>query len=266
MQDDRDQSSSLPAGSNGEEPELPEGSERFQNPAAFNIPAVILISVAVLVSVHLLRVIWLTPSDDEALLFAFAFFPVRFDSFFMERYGDAFPGGTLGAFSTSVTYSFLHADWLHLTVNMFWMLVFGSALARRFGAVRFLLLSLIGSVAGAGLHLATNWGSSAPVVGASAAISAHMACAARFAFVPYGPLGRPRSDHPGAFFLPALSIADMFKNSQVVSFLAIWFAVNLLFGVGTGLGGGSAVAWQAHIGGFLAGLLLFPLIDPVERA
>jgi membrane associated rhomboid family serine protease len=56
------------------------------------------------------------------------------------------------------------------------------------------------------------------------------------------------------------------RNPQVLVFLGIWFFLNLGFGFGadTGdLGGSGTVAWQAHIGGFLAGLLLFPLFDPV---
>jgi membrane associated rhomboid family serine protease len=54
----------------------------------------------------------------------------------------------------------------------------------------------------------------------------------------------------------------------VLGFLGIWFAVNIIFGVGSiAIGAdGASVAWQAHIGGFLAGLLLFSLFDPVPRA
>jgi membrane associated rhomboid family serine protease len=54
----------------------------------------------------------------------------------------------------------------------------------------------------------------------------------------------------------------------VLAFLAIWFGVNIIFGVGSIAIGtdGASVAWQAHIGGFLAGLVLFSLFDPVPRA
>ena len=233
---------------------------------AFNVPMVILVSIILLVGIHLYRFQILDAAGDRQFLFAYAFFPVRFNAEAMVGLEHIFPHGKVGAWARFVTYSFIHGDWLHLIVNAFWMLVFGSALARRFGVLRFVIMSLIGALAGALLHLVTNWGSPVPMVGASAAISAHMACAARFAFVPYGPLGRPRSDHPGAFFLPSLSIFGMARNVQVVSFLGIWFAVNLLFGLGSGvIDGDTSIAWQAHIGGFLAGLILFPLFDPVER-
>ena len=53
----------------------------------------------------------------------------------------------------------------------------------------------------------------------------------------------------------------------MLGFLAVWFGVNIIFGVGSiAIGAdGASVAWQAHIGGFLAGLLLFSLFDPVPR-
>ena len=53
----------------------------------------------------------------------------------------------------------------------------------------------------------------------------------------------------------------------MLAFLAVWFGLNLLFGLGSLsiTGGEQAVAWQAHIGGFVAGLLLFGLFDPVPR-
>ena len=246
--------------------ENPELLPQPKRQPAFNVPTVILVLVAILTGIHLFREYVLSGAGDRELLLSFAFFPVRFDAEIMARFSDVFPDTLVGAYGTFITYGLLHGDWIHLIVNGFWLLIFGSALARRFGTMRFLLITLLGTVAGAAVHLLTNFGSSVPVVGASAAISAHMACAARFAFVPYGPLGRPRSDHPGAYFLPSLSIFEILKNTQAASFLAIWFAVNLLFGLGSGvIDGEASIAWEAHIGGFLAGLFLFPMLDPARN-
>ena len=57
------------------------------------------------------------------------------------------------------------------------------------------------------------------------------------------------------------------RNPRVLGFLAVWFGVNIIFGIGSiAIGAdGASVAWQAHIGGFLAGLVLFSLFDPVPR-
>jgi membrane associated rhomboid family serine protease len=55
------------------------------------------------------------------------------------------------------------------------------------------------------------------------------------------------------------------RNPQVVIFLVAWFGLNLLFGIGSASFPGfeQAIAWQAHIGGFVAGLILFALFDPI---
>jgi membrane associated rhomboid family serine protease len=66
--------------------------------------------------------------------------------------------------------------------------------------------------------------------------------------------------------VPALSLTRSLRDPRVLGFLAVWFGVNIVFGVGSiAIGSeGASVAWQAHIGGFLAGLLLFSLFDPVR--
>ncbi len=67
---------------------------------------------------------------------------------------------------------------------------------------------------------------------------------------------------------PPLSLKRSLQNSRVLGFLAVWFGLNILTGLGAVAIGASAqsIAWQAHIGGFLAGLVLFSLFDPVPRA
>jgi len=67
--------------------------------------------------------------------------------------------------------------------------------------------------------------------------------------------------------VPALSLIGVFCDPRALGFLAAWFGTNLLFGLGSVplIGEDEQVAWQAHIGGFLAGLLLFFVFDPVSR-
>jgi membrane associated rhomboid family serine protease len=78
-------------------------------------------------------------------------------------------------------------------------------------------------------------------------------------------LGR---DEVASYRVPALPLAAVLRDPRVLIFLAVWFALNLLFGIGSlSIGGDDqAIAWQAHIGGFLAGLLAFALFDPVKAA
>jgi len=95
-----------------------------------------------------------------------------------------------------------------------------------------------------------------------------MAAAIRFAFVRGSFLSFSRGDAEAAAKVPAQPLLRALRDGRVVSFLAIWFGVNIIFGAGSiAIGAeGASVAWQAHIGGFLAGLLLFSLFDPVPRA
>ncbi len=170
----------------------------------------------------------------------------------------------LRSFWSPVTYAFLHADWVHLLVNMVWMASFGAALARRFGSARFLALSLISAVAGAGAHYLTHAGGQGIVIGASGAISGMMAGTARFAFSPGGPLAGGGAE--AAYRVPAEPIFVALRNPRALAFILIWFGVNLVFGLSGGLGVSMSgnIAWEAHIGGFLAGLLCFSLLDPVR--
>jgi membrane associated rhomboid family serine protease len=105
------------------------------------------------------------------------------------------------------------------------------------------------------------------MIGASASVSGTMAAAMRFAFVRGSFLSFNRGDADTAARVPALSLSRALRDPRVLAFLAVWFGVNIIFGVASiaiGLDGAS-VAWQAHIGGFFAGLLLFSLFDPVPR-
>ena len=70
-----------------------------------------------------------------------------------------------------------------------------------------------------------------------------------------------------AYRQPAAPLRQIVRDGRVMAFLGVWFAINLIFGLtgGAGLADG-AVAWGAHIGGFVAGLLLFRLFDPVPRS
>jgi membrane associated rhomboid family serine protease len=152
-------------------------------------------------------------------------------------------------------------------MNAIWLLPFGSAVARRFGTVRFLVFFAVTAAAGAALHLATHAGEQYPMIGASAAISGTMAAAMRFAFQRGGPLGMLRGDDDAAYRVPAISLTGVLSDARVLLFLAVWFGINILFGMSSLpiTGGDQPVAWQAHIGGFLAGLLLFSWFDPAPR-
>ena len=218
--------------------------------------------LAVLVLVHAVRALVLSGDQDFEFLLNFAFIPARYDSSVV--LGGALPGGFGADVWTFFTYSVIHADWTHFGVNAIWLLPFGSALARRFGAMRFLAFFAVTAVAGAALHLATHAGEQFPMIGASAAISGTMAAAMRFAFQRGGPLSMLRGEDAEAYRVPAIPLTGVLSDKRVLVFLGVWFGITILFGYGSlpMTGSDQPVAWQAHLGGFLAGLLLFSWFDP----
>src|SRR5450432_1274010 len=208
----------------------------------------------------------LLPYDiDDDFIQMFGFIPKRYDSTLLAI---NFPGGAGAKVWSFVTYSLLHANLTHIGFNVLWLLPFSSALARRFGAVRFFLFMAVTAVAGALAHLVTHEHAVAPMIGASASVSGTMAAAIRFAFVQGSFLSFSRGDADAAAKVPALSLMRALRNPRVLGFLGVWFGVNIIFGVGSlAIGAdGASVAWQAHIGGFFAGLVLFSLFDPVPHA
>jgi membrane associated rhomboid family serine protease len=228
------------------------------------LPGALTAYVALLAAIHL-RVL-LPVELENWTIDVFGFIPKRYDSTLLNI---TFPGGAGAKVWTFVTYSLLHANLSHIGFNVLWLLPFGSALARRFGPVRFFVFMAVTAAAGALAHLLTHEHAIVPMIGASASVSGTMAAAIRFAFVKGSFLSFRRGDADAAAKVPALSLAHALRNTRVLGFLAIWFGVNIIFGVGSiaiGGGDGASVAWQAHIGGFLAGLMLFSLFDPVPRA
>jgi len=225
----------------------------------FNIPPVVIALLAVLALVHVVRTLLLSDDQNVEFLLTFAFIPARYDASVLPS---ELPGGFGAEVWTFVTYSLIHADWTHYGVNAIWLLPFGSALARRFGTARFLAFFAVTAIAGAAMHLATNAGSPYPVIGASASISGMMAAAMRFAFQRGGPLNMMRGEAQD-YHVPAIPLMGVLSDARVLIFLGVWFAINILFGVGSLpiTGSDQPVAWQAHIGGFLAGLLLFSWFD-----
>jgi len=230
----------------------------------FNVPRVVIATVVVLVLVHLVRSYVLTDDQDVLFLLTFAFIPARYGTDL--AVSGAFPGGFGADLWTFFSYAFIHADLMHLGLNLAWLLPFGTALARRFGPWRYCVFMLVMAAVGALAHLVTHLGAMEPMIGASAAISGAMAAAMRFVFQERGPLGLLRENAGDAYRMPAAPLAVTLRDPRFLMFLAVWLGLNALFGLGTvsfGEEAGQSLAWQAHIGGFFAGLFLFNAFDPV---
>jgi membrane associated rhomboid family serine protease len=230
----------------------------------FNVPLIVLALIALMALVHAVFVLVLTQRQATDFLVTFSFIPGRYDLDVLAE--EPFVYGWGAALWSPVTYAFLHGDLSHLFFNLIWLLAFGTPVARRFGALRFMLFFVATAVAGAAAHLLTHPGEMLPMIGASAAISGAMAAALRFVFQRGGPLGLLRNAETEAYRVPAASLSEVARSPRALLFIAVWFGINALFGA-TGLampGMQQSVAWQAHVGGFLAGLLAFAAFDPVR--
>jgi len=231
-----------------------------QHEPVFNLPGVVLALIGLCTAVQLFRLYVLDPHQDMAFMLDCAFIPIRYTGpYALDFY----------AFISPVTYAFLPGGWTHLFVNMIWLAAFGSPLANRMGPLRFMAFWVFTALAAALFHFLAHMTGNVPVVGASGAISGMMGAASRFGFR----IGR--LDGKPAFAGPMLSIGQSFLSRAVVTFLAAWFLVNLVAGMGwISPGIDSPIAWQAHIGGFIAGFFCaaffvpptYPLFSPEESA
>lgn len=228
-----------------------------------NIPGVVTALSLAMIAIHAARIFLLSDDADREVLLTFAFIPARFEP---SLAGTWFPGGAAGDVWTFVTYGFLHADWTHLAVNVLWLAVFGSAVARRFGTLRSLVFFAVTAAAGAVGHLMAVGTAFVPVIGASAAVSGFTAAALRFVFQAGGPLSPMRASGEDAFRVPALGLTAMVRNGPVMGMIVVWIAVNVAFGaINLPMPGFEGqIAWQAHLAGFAAGLFLFRFFDPVR--
>lgn len=248
-----DHPSQTPPGQGGQWQSKPERQP------ALNIPPVITVLSILFVLIQAARSYLLTPQQDFEFILQFSFIPAYFT---LPLDQVPYPAARYWSY---FTYAFLHGGWTHVFVNLLWMVAFGSVVAKRFGAVRFLMFSLLAAIAGAAAHFITNMNDVSPVIGASASVSAYLGAASRFILGPGGlAAGQMRG---GSYQPPAMSLAQALTNRNVLLFVGVWFALNILFG--TGLvpiaGTDAKIAWEAHVGGFLFGILAFSLFDPVAR-
>jgi membrane associated rhomboid family serine protease len=149
------------------------------------------------------------------------------------------------AWPTIFTSMFLHGGWFHLLSNMWVLYIFGDNIEDRLGSMRYMLFYLLSGMAAAFLQVFIMEGSSDPMIGASGAIA--------------GVLGAYLISYPGARIASLVPILFIFTIVDVpaILFLIFWFVSQLYSGLFAIQGGSaSGIAWWAHIGGFIFGLIM----------
>jgi len=194
---------------------------------AINLPPALLWLIGINVLVHLLRQA-LSEQADESLVRAFGLIPAAYA-------GDP-PGEWWSLVLAPFTYQFIHGGWVHLGVNMITLAAFGAPVERLLGVRRFVLFYLSAGVVAGFIHVAFFLESTDPVVGASGAIS-------------------------GVFGAVLMALRQVGRLNSLLPVAGVWIALNVFFGLygGPPGSGGEPVAWTAHIGGFVYGLVALRL-------
>ncbi len=183
----------------------------------------------------------------NALIFLYEMsLPMYLRNIFIDHYALVPDRLYLPAFVSSM---FLHGGWLHLIGNMWFLWVFGSHIEDAMGSGRFLIFYLISGVASAMVQFATSLGSPVPTIGASGAIA--------------GVMGAFLILYPRVRVVTLIFIFIFVTTYDIPAALMLiyWFALQLLSGLGSlsSVTQAQNIAWFAHVGGFLAGILLVRL-------
>lgn len=216
----------------------------------YPIVTVMIIGVNVLVFLYQLA---LPQRALQDFVWRFAMVPARWEILG----GD--PGTILSVMGTTIlTSMFLHAGFLHVIGNMWFLWIFGDNVEDRMGPFRFAVFYLLCGVLASLTHLLFNIDSRIPTVGASGAVAGVLG-----AYVVSYPFARIHTIIPLGFFFPIIELPALVM-------LGVWFLMQILSGT---LSAGAApeeaggVAFWAHVGGFLAGMALIGVFakEPVRR-
>lgn len=156
-------------------------------------------------------------------------------------------------YSTLITSMFMHGGWFHLIGNMMFLWVFGNNIEDAMGHVRFAVFYILGGLAAAAAQLAVNPSSTVPMVGASGAVS--------------GVLGAYLLLYPRVRIYVLVFLGFFVTTIQLPAYIMLgyWIVLQVLGGLPSLAGVEGGVAFFAHIGGFVAGLVLVKLFETTEH-
>lgn len=155
-------------------------------------------------------------------------------------------GNYIAALGPLIAYQFMHGGWLHIGSNMLYLWVFGDNVEDRMGHGKYLIFYLLVGIFSGLAQTIFSPGSTVPIIGASGAVA--------------GVLGAYLISCPRARVLALIPIFVIFTLAELpaVLFLGFWFLLQLFQGIAS-IGVDVSIAWWAHIGGFVAGMLLVNL-------
>ncbi|MDF2798912.1 MAG: rhomboid family intrarane serine protease [Devosia sp.] len=222
----------------------------------FLLPGSVTALCGLLVAIHLASTLILNEEGWNQLIFLGGFLPLRIVA--------AFDDPSLGVplLWTPLSHAFLHGSWDHLLVNVAWLAIFATPVARRYGPGPMLLIFCVSSIAGAAAFAATTLWNGAYLIGASGGVAGLTGAAVRFIFQPVLVGEDPETGERVILGRRLASLPELFQDKRARMFVLIWVVLNaavplLPMLTGTNVG----IAWQAHLGGFFAGLLMVGLFE-----
>lgn len=206
-----------------------EGAEISKNEPIINLPKVTKLLLTVIVMIHLGTLLLGDRAYGEFIA-AMAFIPAR--------YTGAVPFSWEAVVSL-VGHMFVHGGWLHLAMNVLMLMAFGSGLEREIGAKRMLVLFFATGMIGAITHMLFFFGDMIPMVGASGGISGLF----------------------GALLVMLQEKGHIQGGmKKLMPLIVLWVVIMVGFGLMGAPGTGQPVAWTTHVGGFIAGIVLYPYV------
>ncbi len=199
-----------------------------------------LIGINILLYVYMYWIVG--DAQAEALMFDYGVVPRRVISWVL--------GADVGwdiSLLPLVSYMFIHGGFLHVAGNCLYLYIFGDNVEDYFGHIGYVFFYLLAGIGSAFIHLAINWDSTMPTVGASGAIAGIMG--AYFILYPHAKV---------VTIVPILIFIQIMEIPAVI-FLGFWVFLQFISL------GGQGVAWWAHIGGFFVGILLLQLYNRFFR-
>lgn len=246
---------------NQQNPNLSEQPSLKSAPPVFNLPLVTVVIIAVLIAIHA----FLQVAGEQYQIFSqavFAFNPARFGVEPINQLKGS-------AYWSMLTYGLLHADWVHLGFNSLWLVIFSKPVVLRLGNLRYLVLLALSIVAGALASLIVHWGEFLVMVGISAGVSGVMAAAIPIMYARGGHWGMTSPEHMA--LIHPLTPWGIITNKTAAGFTLMWLALTTFtattqYFTGTAFLEERVIAWEAHLGGFIMGFILFYLLDRKNKA
>ncbi len=208
-------------------------AEPLFNTPLLNLPPVTKFMLVIFLAVHIVSDVFVSDQTQYWIFSSFGFVP--------GYYTGALPFGW-EALVGPLTFTFLHGSWTHILLNGFMMMAFGTGVERWMGGKRLFVFFMLCNLCAALAQFVFDPYSTAPVIGASGGLSGLFA----------------------AVLLMMQQQQGLGSGNRygIWPFIILWIVISVVFGM-IGGPGGSSIAWAAHIGGFLAGFVLY---KPIMRS